>query len=619
VGTDFVPVEQPLTRPPPCSKPGVRRAPSRGAVVGGRLTPRLVSLGLWAGLLCGLLSSALAQPAAPGGVELLPLPAKAGYEEARSPGALQLACAADPASLESFFAARGLPFDAGLIRNRGRRRCHIFFEPTLPGFRAAPENLPTSELFFDLETLNFLTLRTERFGDALDITKTILAKISRPLDINIGVAFTQDESLYGRALAFHFPQTPHRIRLRNYAVESGNPWVQDYLKAGRAGDVEKILVTRRLFEGRGADGELFRPMLDRLTEERFVRSKLSWEGGDLQFVEDPNHAGSNILFYGDSAKAYWGASLTAPEYEYVLKLEFGAGRAVDLSKLVPHVDYFVAFLARDHIALVSQPLTENFEAARAALDILVDHFEPMVPSELRELDRLFADRRHAFGDQLGTVRKLLNRATKAAPGWPRIEDGNLGLQLGQYLTKNCATTPEDCLAGGGLSHLLNADLPLARRWVSDGLRSRTDENLLPRLLSVIQSQLPGFRVETQPGIDAAVAELEKTGFRVIRVPRLGGDRSLAVPWSGISYANAVLVDDQLFVPAFGLGKFEDEVFAQLQQQLPSQYKVVPVYARHMMLFNGGTHCVLAIVRKATSGAGLRPAQTPTNPEAADAR
>jgi Porphyromonas-type peptidyl-arginine deiminase len=551
-------------------------------------------------LLCGLLGVAPAQVRAnlpgPKSVQLRAVRVEAGYEQATAPGALHFACAANIPALESFFAEHAVPFVAGLVTKQGGRSCHIFYEPTIPGFRASPENLQTSELFFDLETMNFLTLRTERFGDALDITKTILAKVSRPLDINIGVALTEDQALYGRALAFHFPETPHHIRLRNYAVESGNPWVQDYLKAGRAGDTEKILVTRRLFEGRSEEGEFFRPMLDLLTEERFVRSKLSWEGGDLQFVLDPKDPAKNILFYGDSAKAYWGGSLTPPEYEYVLKLEFGADRAVDLSKLVPHVDYFVAFLAHEHIALVSQPLTENYDAARAALDILVKHYDPVVPTELQQLDQLFANRQHAFHDELGAVRKTLARAKKAAPRWPVIEDGALGLQLGQYLTKNCRSSPEECLAGRGLSKLLDTDLALARRWVTEALRSRTDEHLVPRLLSVIESQLPGFRIETQPGIDAAVALIEGLGFRVIRVPRLGGDRSLAVPWSGISYANAVLIDDQFFVPEFGLGKVEQEFFEHLKAQLPSHYTVVPVYARHMMLFNGGTHCVLAIVR-----------------------
>lgn len=553
-------------------------------------------------LLCAVQAVALAQApgqaaVSQGGVQLRPVRAETGYEQATAPGALQFACAADLKTLEAFFAEHAVRFAAGLVKQQGGRSCHIFYEPTIPGFRAAPENLQTSELFFDLETLNFLTLRTERFGDALDITKTILGKVSRPLDINIGVALTEDKALYDRALAFHFPETPHRIRLRNYAVESGNPWVQDYLKAGRAGDSERILVTRRLFEGRAADGELFRPMLDLLTEERFVRSKLSWEGGDLQFVLDPQDAGKNILFYGDSAKAYWGSSLTHAEYEYVLQLEFGADRAVDLSNLVPHVDYFVAFLARENVALVSQPLLENYDAARAALDILVKHYDPVVPAELQELDRLFENRRRAFQDELAAVRQALARARKAAPDWPVFENGSLSVQLGQYLTKNCTTAAEECLAGRGLSRLLDADLALARRWVTEALRSRTEQHLVPRLLSVIESQLPGFRIETQAGIDAAVASLEELGFRVVRVPRLGGDRSLAVPWSGISYANAVVIDNQFFVPEFGLGAVEQKFFEDLQSQLPGHYTVTPVYARHMMLFNGGTHCVLAIVRR----------------------
>jgi hypothetical protein len=584
--------DQPHPAGAPASKRG-RRPAGIAALAGFHL---LASLGSPAVTAAAQAPAKL--PAPKGDVQLRPVRAEAGYEQATAPKALQFACAASVSALETFFAEHAVPFDAGLVRRKqGGRNCHIFYEPTIPGFRAAPENLQTAELFFDLETLNFLTLRTARFGDALDITKTILGKVSRPLEINIGVAFTQDEALYGRALAFHFPKTPHRMRLRNYAVEAGNPWVQDYLKAGRAGESERILVTRRLFEGRAADGELFRPMLDMLTEERFVRSKLSWEGGDLQFVLDPRDSSQNILFYGDSAKAYWGQSLSLPEYEYVLKLEFGADRAIDLSKLVPHVDYFVAFLARENIALISQPEIENYDAARAALDILIQHYDPLLPAELQQLDRHFANRRSAFEDGLAAVRVLVARAKAAVPVWPQIEDGTLTTQLGQYLTKNCTTSPEECLAGSGLSRLLNADLPLARRWVSEALRSRTGEALAPRLLSIIESQLPGFRIETQSGIDAAAAILEKQGFRVIRIPRLGGDRALAVPWSGISYANAVLIDDQLFVPEFGLGKFEQQFFERLQAQLPGHYTVTPVYARHMMLFNGGTHCVLAIVRR----------------------
>jgi hypothetical protein len=558
-----------------------------------------VVLYLWTGGALGAgAPQAAVQQQSQAKVELRPVRSKPGYETATAPGALRFACSSDVAALESWFAGHSLPFVGSLVKKQGRQSCHLFYEPTAPGFRAAPENFEVKELFFDVETLSFLTLRDDRFGDALDITKTILEKVKRPLDVTIGVALTQNREIYSRALAFHFPQTHHRIRLRNYTIESNNPWVQDYLKAGRVGDKEKILVTRRLFEGRALDGELFRPMLDQLTEERFVRSKLSWEGGDLQFVSDPRDPARTILFYGESARGYWGDALSQAEYEYVLRLEFGADEAVDLSKLTPHVDYFVAFLARENIALVSQPETENFDIIRAALDVLVKHYHPLVPAEVTELSTLFSDRERAFGDKLGTVRKLVGQAKKSSPRWPQIEDGRLAHDLSQYVTSNCADNPADCLIGDSLSRLLHTNLPLARRWITAALRGRSDGQLIARLLSVIESQLPGFRIETQPRIDAAVASLERMGFQVIRLPRIGGDRSLEVPWSGISYANAVLIGKQFFVPEFGLGKAEQTFFENLRAELPSSYEVVPVYARHMMLFNGGTHCVTAMVREA---------------------
>jgi agmatine/peptidylarginine deiminase len=118
-----------------------------------------------------------------------------------------------------------------------------------------------------------------------------------------------------------------------------------------------------------------------------------------------------------------------------------------------------------------------------------------------------------------------------------------------------------------------------------------------RLLSVVESQLARKPLPTQQRIDAAVRTLEEMGFRVVRVPRLGGDRSLKVPWSGISYANSLLVDRTLFVPRFGLGDFETRMFDELDAALPPEYEVVPVYARHMMLYNGGVHCSVAIVRE----------------------
>jgi agmatine/peptidylarginine deiminase len=69
-----------------------------------------------------------------------------------------------------------------------------------------------------------------------------------------------------------------------------------------------------------------------------------------------------------------------------------------------------------------------------------------------------------------------------------------------------------------------------------------------------------------------------------------------VPWSGISDVNSLLVDRTLFVPRFGLGEAEEAIFEELDAALPPEYQVVPVYARHMLLYNGGVHCSVAIVR-----------------------
>src|SRR5262249_54701179 len=152
-----------------------------------------------------------------------------------------------------------------------------------------------------------------------------------------------DEKFYEAAKEFHFKNSVHHIVLRNSHTDADN-WPQDYLKSGSSKGERKILLPHRLYEGNRDYGELYEPLLDGLNEQRFVRSKLSWEGGDLQFVLDPKNPRKTILFYGKSGRAYWGQALTTEEYAYVLKLEFGADYAVDLSDFVSHADYLVSFI-----------------------------------------------------------------------------------------------------------------------------------------------------------------------------------------------------------------------------------------------------------------------------------
>jgi len=534
----------------------------------------------------------------PGGARVEGVSAVSDFPEAVEPGALTRVCAETGDELEALFAERGAPFEARLVRSTRGRRCHVDYAPTLPGFRADPDDRPVSELFINVDGAGFLARRSEAYGDALDISKALVAGLPRSVTISLGTEWTLPDRWYEEAVAFHYGEEADHIRWRQSRLSSlSHPWTQDYLKSGRAGDEPRILVTRRLFEGRREDGESFRPMLDALKDGRFVRSNLSWEGGDLQFVRDPRHPEKLVLFFGDSARAYWGGGLSPEEYAYVLRREFGADVSIDLSGLVPHVDYFVAFLPAARIALVSQPLHGDREVAEAAAGALEERFEGNTPATLAELRR-----RLALPDALSsgrkTVERLVERAkVEAREGWPRAESPGLAARMARHIAARCPMSPEECFTEGGIEAFLLSDLPLLRDWASASLRARTETAMDLRLLSVVESQLATERHSTQERIDDAVRTLEEMGFQVVRVPRFGGDRGLKVPWSGTSYVNGLLVDRTLFVPRFGLGQVEERIFAELDGALPPEYLVVPVYARHMLLNNGGVHCSVAIVRE----------------------
>src|SRR5690606_23938196 len=113
-------------------------------------------------------------------------------------------------------------------------------------------------------------------GDSLEIFKTVLGQLERPLDVTLGVTDGHDPARWPESLAYHFGDSPHRFELKRSEAENAHPWAQDYIKAGEWKGELRILVPRRLFEGRAADGETYRPLLDALQGEGYVRSKLSW-------------------------------------------------------------------------------------------------------------------------------------------------------------------------------------------------------------------------------------------------------------------------------------------------------------------------------------------------------
>src|SRR4051812_42800538 len=163
------------------------------------------------------------------------------FNQASDPDALAFACFKRSDEAKEFFRREELPFEMSLLREIGGQKCHLFYKPTVRGFRADPENKPITELFFDIQSLRFLT-KTERvIGDPLDIMKNLLTEIKRPLEIHIGINRLQDEESYELARKFHFKNLPHHFALRNSHTDVDN-WPQDYLKSGSSEGEKKILI-----------------------------------------------------------------------------------------------------------------------------------------------------------------------------------------------------------------------------------------------------------------------------------------------------------------------------------------------------------------------------------------
>jgi hypothetical protein len=547
-------------------------------------------------VLC-LLAAAGLGSASPRGARVEGVASRADFPEAVIPGAISRLCAETGEELRALFAERGAPYDPELVRSRRGRKCHVDYTPSLAGFRADPDDWPVRELFMNVDGAGFLARRAQAYGDSLDISKALIERLPPRVKMILGTQWELSDRWYEEALAFHYGDRADRIDWRHSRVASlSHPWTQDYLKSGRVGGKERILVTRRLFEGRREDGEVFRPMLDSLKQERFVRSSLSWEGGDLQFVRHPLDPEKLVLFFGDSAKAYWGAELSPEEYAYVLRREFGADFSVDLSGLAPHVDYLVAFLPAEGIALLARPTSGSRELAEAAAAVLEERFEGNPPAILVELRQRLAAPDALSGGRRRIAGILEKAKREAREGWPMVEAPGLTGRMARHVAARCPGAPQDCFAEAALEDFLQADLRLLRDWAEASLRARTESVMDVRLLSIVESQITRKPAAVRDRIEALAATLEGLGFTLLRVPWLGGDRNLEVPWSGISYTNTLLVDRTLFVPRFGLGEVEERILGDLGRALPSEYEVVPVYARHMLLSNGGVHCAVGIVR-----------------------
>jgi len=527
-----------------------------------------------------------------GDVAFAPVPPSTPWADAVEPGAVRLACASSDAELKALFESEGLPFRPGLLRRGPVRVCHVFYQPTVPGFRAAPDDDPVSRVYFDTDPVLYLAAGARNRGEPVGVMREILRRIPRPLDVSILIHRVHDPGAYDRATQRNFGNVPHRVTLLDRGVDRTFWWVQDWVKAGASGRGPTILVPRRVFEGKPETGEEFAPLLDRFArQDGVVRSRLSWEGGDLQFTRDPRDPRRLVLFYGGSAKPYWGETLTPDEFAYVLSVEFGADRALDLGGLATHVDYFVSFLPRAGTALVGAPISGDLAVARAALGALLARIAGRKPEVLVEL----RDRLSRSKPDPDRARQLVGRARREQADWRLAVDPTLPERMRSLVARVCPGGA-DCLSPANQLRLIEADRETFEAWVYATQSARDEPGVIAAHLDLVEGQLEPVPEAVRRRALEKVGELEAMGFRVVRVPAFRVDLSGPRAWPGISYVNALVVDQQVFVPRFGLGEVEDRLLHDVAGQLPAGYSVVPVDAQQVLIRNGGLHCLAGLVR-----------------------
>ncbi|MBS1827926.1 MAG: hypothetical protein JST93_21635 [Acidobacteria bacterium] len=545
-------------------------------------------------LLTSLLGLDGCRHAAAGSVRLVPVPVADAFPSAIEEGSLYWACARDQAQLPDFFRSEQQPFEPALVLQRDDAFCHVFYHPTIDGFQASLENDPVSELFLNIDDLSFLAQREQANGDSLDVLRALLPKLDSPLAVTLGVSAEESSPYLQSASRKYFDPSIHRIRYWKTPAAHLDQWVQDYLKAGHAGREPRILVTRSAYEGNAAVATSLAPLLDSFTEPRFVRSKLSFEGGDLIFARHPRDPSRRILFYGTSAKPYWGQALTNDEFAYVLRREFGAGEAVYLGDLTPHADYTLAILGDHPVALLAQPVCGNIELAQEATQLLLQTYGADTP-ELLRIERLLTNTGESAELKFDKLTRALAQAKIASSAWKAYQDPTVRGRIEEYVKTNCPQQPAACISGPSLARLLDTQRPLLLDWVDIAARVRTGQVMAPRLLAIIERQIAGCGAEDR--MSAVRRRLIDLGFRVLPVPWLDPGESASRQWPGISYVNASLIGNRLFLPALGLPRVEEEWLGDLQRQLPSGLQAFLIPARFSLMQNGGIHCVMAFARK----------------------
>ena len=218
------------------------------------------------------------------------------------------------------------------------------------------------------------------------------------------------------------------------------------------------------------------------------------------------------------------------------------------------------------------------------------------PVVLSHLEALLRSDPTALSKNRNQILGAANEASASWDQWRPHADRGIEREIEDYIRQQCPGNPLRCLDGENLPTLIDNHATLLKDWIRIGSSVHTKELLAARLLEIVRRQATGCDAPARAGLDDKAKMLDSIGFRVIRVPWIEGDGAPASPWPGVSYVNAVDIEDKLFVPEMGLGKVEEGWFDSLQGQLRREYRVVPVRATRLLLDNGGLHCAVALAR-----------------------
>lgn len=493
-------------------------------------------------------------------------------------------CSENRAEIETYLKNAGKPFQNSLVRKIENSFCHIVYQPSAEGFRAKPDFGSVQSLVIQADSKAFALNRERIWGDSFDVLRT-LQKLRPELPKTVII-----------------DQQPGFSPAGSVPVKSETmSWTQDFLVSGKTANKEHfVLLPHRIFEGDFAKGERFAPFLEEVSHKiPFAnrRSKLSWEGGDLVFLQIPN-TDKTLLVYGHTFEKYWAKELSSSEIEFVLKTEFGADEALDGKNLSAHVDYTVLPLDGKRL-LFRVPFHQNTkficDVSGAALKDFKNNLK-VTPPRLAELNN-----RACSSSQIGDLKDLVSLAIQEfnsnQSNWvvnrslDEVKDEVLAA-----ITRSCSLSDSTCISKllysvEGLAKINSSNPRVVQASLNSAVDGISNTMRFASYFTLLEGQLLEMNVPFLQKLNLLREKLVKLGFQLIDVPSPYSEAS----WAGLSHVNSLVVNKDLFIPSFGLPNFEALVKSEILRQAPD-LKVYAIPSLIQISSNGGVHCSVKAVR-----------------------